>query len=196
MSTVPKAVLLPEELEAMAESIESLLTVEMRPMGHPAFGRLKKIWKAAVALQKGYPTMLSAKRIIETVRTNDVVIITTGLVVDDYLPNGENDGPLGAASIAYALSFGLGAIPVILCEEPVVPACKAAINAIGLRVRNPEVARKIPWAAVVEGFPTQQNKAESRAIEILDMYQPKAMFAMNGLASTRMAYNTRLLARH
>jgi hypothetical protein len=182
MSTVQNVKVGPEEAEAMAESIESLLTVEMRPMGHPAFGRLKKIWRAAVDLQKGYPTMLAAQRIVGSVKSNDVVIITTGLVIDDFLPNGENDGPLGAASIAYALRFGLGAIPVILCEEPVVSACKSAVNAIGLRVRTPEVARRIPWAAVVEGFPTEQNRAESKAMEIIDAYQPKAMFAIERIS--------------
>lgn len=173
--------LFPDNFEIIAESIESLLTTEMRPTGHWAAGVIKKIWRSAVEKQKGYPTMIAAKQIIENVKQGDVVIIMTGVVVGDNLPKGESDGPLGAASIAYALKVGLGATPVVICEEPVVPACTACLNTIGLGVKPLELAKKMPWAAVVESYPTNNSEGDSRAREILTSYQPKAIIAVERL---------------
>jgi len=184
MSTETKT-LFPEKFEVVAESIESLLTTEMRPTGHWAAGTIKKIWRAAVEKQGGYPTLIAAKRIIENVKRGDVVIIMTGVIVGDHLPKGESDGPLGAASLAYALNVGLGAIPVVLCEEPVVPACTECLNTIGLGVRPLEVAQRTAWAAVVESYPTNDTNADSRARDIMTSYQPKAMISVERLGANK-----------
>ena len=173
---------LPENIEVIAESIESLITVEIRTRGHHGVGVIKKLWKDAVAFQGGYPVLLAARKLLQVVKRGDIAVIITGLIIEDHLPKGENDGPLGAASLAYALSMGIGAIPVLLCEESVVPACTASLNAIGLRVRPLEVARNIPWAAVVEGFPVEKSEADNRANEILNSYRPKAMIAIERIS--------------
>jgi hypothetical protein len=172
----------PENLYTMAESIESLVTVEIRTKGHHGVGVIKKLWNDAVKEQGNLPTLLAVQELINNVKEGDVVVLLTGLIVEDYLPNGENDGPPGAASLAYALSQGLGAIPVVICEEPVTSACRASLNAVGLRVRPLEVAKRMPWTAVVESFPVDSNESEKRTNEVLDLYNPKAMIAIERIS--------------
>ena len=110
----------------------------------------------------------------------DIVLITTGAYVPDFLPKGETDGPTGAASLAFALKVGLGATPVILsgetCAEPIVASCEA----IGLGVRSIEIARKIPYSAAVESFPIDDTAAD-RADEILATLDPKAIISVEAL---------------
>ncbi len=167
------------DLSNLARSIETLVTIEMREPG-PSYNVIRRLYEAGLKAQASFPTELAIRGLISAVGKGDVVLITTGAYVPHYLPKGETDGPTGAASLAHALSLGLGAIPVILsgesCAEPIVASCEA----IGLAVRPLEIARKIPFAAAVEPFPIDET-AGVRSREILAAMQPKAIISVEAL---------------
>ena len=167
------------DLTNLAKSIETLCTVEMREQG-PSYNVIRRLYEAGLKAQAGYPTELAIRGLTSRVSKGDIVLITTGAFVPNYLPKGETDGPTGAASLAHALSVGLGAIPVILsgetCTEPIAASCEA----IGLGVRSLEIARKIPYAVAVESFPIDES-ASDQAQEILAAMEPKAIISVETL---------------
>ncbi len=166
-------------LTNLAKSIETLCTIEMREPG-PSYDVIRRLYESGHKAQAGLPTELAIKGLTSRVSEGDIVLITTGAYVPDYLPKGETDGPTGAASLAYALKVGLGATPLILsgetCAEPIVASCQA----IGLGVRSLEIARKIPYTVAVESFPIDDS-ASSRAQEILSTLNPKAIISVEAL---------------
>ena len=105
---------------------------------------IRRLYESGRKAQAGFPTELAIRGLTSRVNKGDM-LITTGAYVPNFLPKGETDGPTGAASLAYALNVGLGAIPVILsgetCAEPIAASCQA----IGLGVHSLEIARKIPY---------------------------------------------------
>lgn len=167
------------DLTNLAKSIETLCTVEMRDPG-PSYDVIRRLYESGLKAQAGIPTELAIRGLTSRVSKGDIVLITTGAFVPNYLPKGETDGPTGAASLAHALNLGLGAIPVILsaetCGEPIAASCEA----IGLGVRPLEIARKIPYAAAVESFPIDES-ASDRAQELLSTLEPKAIISVEAL---------------
>jgi hypothetical protein len=177
------------DLSVAAQAIETLCTVEMREPGE-SYGVIRPLYEAGKEAQGGFPTELAVKALTDRVGKGDVVVIATGAYFPNYMPRGENDGPLGAASLAYALNLGLGAIPLVLCEEPIVEPVEASCQAIGLGVRPLEVASKIPYAVAVESFPTDES-AEQAAQHILGNLEPRAIISVEklGLNSKGVAHS-------
>jgi len=177
------------DLSVAAEAIETLCTVEMREPGE-SYGVIRPLYEAGREAQGGFPTELAVKALTARVGKGDIVVIATGAYFPDYMPKGENDGPLGAASLAYALNLGLEAIPLILCEEPIIEPVEASCQAIGLGVRPLEVARKVPYAVVVDSFPVDES-AEKEAQIIVDTLKPKALICVEklGLNSKGIAHS-------
>lgn len=167
------------DIGVVAESIETLCTVEMRERG-PSYGVIRRLYESAREEQGQPPTQRAVEGLLATVHQGDVVIITTGAYVPHYLPQGETDGPIGAASLAYALHLGLGAVPLILSEEQLIGPVQASCQAIGLGVHPLEVARQIPYAAAVGPFPADES-AEEVAQELLSTLEPKAIIAIEKL---------------
>lgn len=177
------------DLRVAADAIETLCTVEMREPGE-SYGVIRPLYEAAREAQGGPPTELAVKALIDRVGEGDIVVIATGAYFPEYMPMGENDGPLGAASLAYALNLGLGAIPLILCESQIVEPVEASCQAIGLAVRPLEVARKIPYAVAVDSFPADDT-AEEAAQTLLATLEPKAIISVEklGLNSKGIAHS-------
>ncbi len=167
------------DLTNLAKSIETLCTVEMREPGS-SYNVIRRLYESGRKAQAGYPTELAIRGLTSSVGEGDIVLITTGAFVPNFLPKGETDGPTGAASLAFALKVGLGATPVILsgetCAEPIAASCQA----IGLGVHSVEIARKIPYSVAVESFPIDDS-ASARADEILATLQPKAIISVEAL---------------
>src|SRR5260221_7526763 len=119
----------------MAEYIDRLITVEMRNRGMPA-NKIAPLYDAARA-ESGTPLAYRAVMgLLAAVQRHDHVLIVTGAGSGSLIPKGENDGPVGAAVLARALHFGVGAVPILVCEahhvDPVVAACRAA----GVEIRS------------------------------------------------------------
>lgn len=167
------------DLRVVAESMETLCTVEMRERG-PNYGVIRRLYECAREEQGQPPTQRAVEGLLGSVHPGDVVIITTGVYLSRYLPHGETDGPTGAASLAYALSLGRGAVPLILCEEQLIGPVQASCQAIGLGIRPLDLARVIPYAVAVASFPTDES-AQEAAQELLKTLEPKAIIAIEKL---------------
>lgn len=169
----------------MAEYVDRLVTVEMRNRGMPA-GKITPLYEAARAEGGGLPlTYRAAKGLAEAVGRHDTVLVVTGAGSGPLIPNGENDGPVGAAVLAHALQFGLGAVPVMICETqhaaPIVGACEAA----GITIRDLDTARGAHIGGAVLTAPTVQEEVETWADDLLERLHPAAIVAIERLGPNR-----------
>src|SRR5258707_12392998 len=97
---------------SMADYIDRLITVEMRNRAMP-HGTITPLYEAARAEGGGQPlTLRAAAGLVENVEPGDNVFIVTGAGSGALIPQGENDGPVGAAVLARAVLLGLGATPI------------------------------------------------------------------------------------
>src|ERR1700690_1324276 len=80
------------------QSVDRLVTVEMRPTGLP-YGKLDRLLDAALA-ESGYrsQTLVAAQALRAAAGPGDTVFIVTGAGTPPFIPKGENDGPVGAAA--------------------------------------------------------------------------------------------------
>ena len=100
------------------------------------------------------PLCYEAARRLAGVSRGDHVFIITGSLSRAQVSAriAENDGPLGAAAIARALSIGRGAIPVLLTDEPIRDKVTAIAGIAGCNVLTPEeavVAAALPRATTM-----------------------------------------------
>ena len=119
-----------------AEAIDRLLTVDLATRGV-----VNVLYTAARRAQKDRPLcMVAAERLADVVNPGDTIVIATGLPIRGWFSSAlaESDGPAGAATLARALYVGLSAVPVLVCEEPMVPLLQAACRAAGLVVTSSE----------------------------------------------------------
>src|SRR4051812_23553346 len=111
-------------LEVIGENVDRLATIELRPRGY-SHGVIHNLYRAARE-KVGEPlAMAAARRLTESAKAGDVVILTTGAGHPLYLPKGETDGPPGLTAVARMLSEGFGIVPVILTEEAYVENVEA-----------------------------------------------------------------------
>ncbi len=165
-------------MEIIGEYVDRLITVEMRPYKFPVRGKIHWLYEHAKK-KAGVKSLslLAAQRILETVHKGDTVFVITGTGSKPFLPNGESDGPPGAASIARALSLGLGARPVFVVGENDAKGMEACARAVGLNVEDYQYRH----TAVVVPFPTDLEAAEIKARELVRQYNPKALFSIETL---------------
>lgn len=100
------------------------------------------------------------------------------------LPKGEVDGLLGAAALARALHFGLGAKIVILTEARVEEPVKAASRAAGMNFRTstePEMNHAVTFISMR----LDRQASREQASALLNEYQPKALIAIEKLSPNR-----------
>lgn len=168
-----------DKIEAVAENIELLCTVEL---SRYAYGRgvIPRLYQASRSKQGGIPTLTAARELCERTRPGDVVLITTGAGGGDALPFGENDGPMGAAAIASALKFGLGAVPLILTEAAFLEMTRATARAFGLWPSDLAGARRAHHHIAVDTFPADHT-AESVSDALLSDLKPAAVIAIEKL---------------
>ena len=171
------------EIATLAENIETLCSVEMRERGS-SYGVIRRLYESSREAQKGIPTQLAVDQLRGSVNEGDVVLVATGAYVPHFLPKGETDGPTGAASLAYALRLGIGAVPVLLSGPQVMEPVEASCRALGLVVHPLEIAAKMPFAATVQPFPIDDT-AEEAAQELLETLSPKAIIFVETLGVNR-----------
>ncbi len=165
MTTNVSELTLRKSISVEADAIEALCCVEIRSPGSMQ-GVVRPLAAVAREKQGDIPILIAAEQLVKRVGAGDVVVIATGFYVPEVMPNGETDGPLGAASLAYGMSNGLGAVPLILCEEQCLTPTRATLNAIGLKERPLEVALRTASSFVIQTFPTgsERGAAGGRAI--------------------------------
>ena len=166
------ALIFPEQRSAvvhLAENLDRLITVDIT-----ARAVVEPLYRAA-RLAQGEPlSWLAAAGLYERVQPNDVVILATGMPVGP-LQTGEQDGPVGIATLARALVLGLKANPLILTDPTNVAIMTAAVRSAGLFVYPLEESLEHPTAACVMAFPVAVSEAQAASEQLLSRLQPKAL---------------------
>ncbi|MPS27989.1 MAG: DUF4392 domain-containing protein [Alcaligenaceae bacterium] len=167
--------------DIIGEYIDRLVTVEMRnrAMNHNIIG---PIYDQARAEGGGRPiSARAAQALADTVRPGDRVLIVTGAGYAPEAPNGESDGPPGAAALAHALFWGLQAVPVFVTEPCHAPPVVASSQAAGIMVRDYALCRDRRMGAALATSPERQDDVQAWAAGLLDDYQPRAIVSIERL---------------
>ncbi len=159
--------------EHVCEGIDRLVTLDMSGRGV-----IYKLYNAARELT-GKPLILNAaEMVVGRVGKGDSAVITTGFRV---LPSQvqETDGPLGAASIARALSEALGAKPILLIERESMQVMRAALFSLGMReAGNGEELSRAEGSFLLRSFAYDLEGAVAEADEIISKHNPSVVIAI------------------
>ena len=156
----------------IGEGIDRLVSIEIT--GRGVIGDL---YQAARALQDAPLCLTAAARLLDRVSKGQVVILATGLPMYPWFA-GEQDGPVGTATLARALLLAVGARPIIVTDPVNVDLCAAALRGAGLYVRPLDDALSLPTTAAVLPFPLEWEEAAARAQALLDTLRPSALVAI------------------
>jgi D-glutamate cyclase len=173
--------------EVLGEYIDRLCTVEMRPgKGNLPRGVIHRLYDAAREQAGGVPLTLNmAQAIVDRVEPGDPVFILTGAGGPPVLPKAEVDGLLGAAALARAFHFALGAVPYILTEERAAEPVRAACWGAGLNVRREdedETAHQVTFVPM----PEDDDACKAQAPELLDRIKPALVVGIEKLSPNRL----------
>lgn len=140
----------------------------------------------AARQRTGEPLSLAAARLLQPTAAGDAVVLLTGSMVRGWvsLELGETDGPLGAAAMARALSYGCGVVPIVLTDETLLHSISAVLEAAGLIVVDPSQARaaavnpRFTSVAVVGTCSCDPDQAVEQAHALLDLWQPRTVVSI------------------
>jgi hypothetical protein len=167
--------------DIMGEYVDRLVTVEMRNRGMN-HGIVRQIYDAARAEGGGRPiSARAAEALVATVKPGDVVFIVTGAGYAPEVPNGESDGPPGAAALARAIYWGLKAIPVFVTEVCHAPPVIASARAAAVMVREFDLAKNRRMGGAIVTAPEDRSVTAAWARDVVEEYQPKAVIAIERL---------------
>jgi D-glutamate cyclase len=169
------------QLEVIGRNIDRLVTVEARVSDYSR-GVIANLHRAACEAQGGGPlSMLGARHILKHLAPGKVALLTTGAGDPRYLPAGETDGPPGLAALALAIHLATGAAPILLTEAAYIENLSATALAIGLGIRDPDIALTTPHTTAV--LPIAEDvTAEAQATEYLKRFKPAMVIAVEKLA--------------
>jgi hypothetical protein len=169
----------------IAGRIDALITIdlpdrEVMDLAFPAF-------RAAY----GAPLCHLAAERLATVQRGQIVVIATGFPnrvrVDPDIA--ESDGPVGAAVLARAVHLGLGAVPLILIEAPLVAPMARILHACGLRALSLEAAKRCSslnatmHGACVIPLPVDLGEAEAQALALMAEHDIGAFISIEKTAA-------------
>lgn len=158
--------------------IDRAATLELRNGSLPT-GKTVPLYEAAMAASNGSGLALgAAEALAARVQPGDRVLILTGAGAPPVLPQGENDGPPGAAAIARALYSGLRAVPVYVSEQHHQGPIVAASEGAGLVVRDRETARRYGVGAAALSPPVAQEQFGSWAETTFREVAPVAVISV------------------
>jgi hypothetical protein len=167
--------------DIMGEYVDRLVTVEMRNRGMN-FGIVRQIYDEARKEGGGRPiSARAAEALVGRVKPGDVVFIVTGAGYYPEVPNGESDGPPGAASLARAIYWGLKAIPVFVVEECHAPPVIASSQAAHVMIREFHLAKTRRMGGALITAPQDKTATARWAQSIVDEYKPAAVIAIERL---------------
>ena len=166
-------------LDRIGERVDRLITLDIRGRGAKC-PIMEKLYPAARELYGRPITAFAADKLCETINKGDCVFIVTGLAC--FGMSLETDGPPGAVSLARALQMGLGANPVFITHHLFTHMLAETAIGGGFLIFSPKDIRqawsKMPSAALVAGFPTDDIEAEKMAKDLIKEYKPKAIIAI------------------
>jgi hypothetical protein len=165
----------------LGEVIDAVVCADLTARG------LSHELSAAARARLGYPlAMAAALRLRETVRRGDPVLICTGWPSRSWLMSGltETDGPVGAGYLARVVEQCLGAVPLLVVAEPLVPFAEAALASAGLIVSDVDTAVRAKSGphnasvAAVLPFTTDWAQAPGEAAAVFDRLHPAAVLGI------------------
>jgi hypothetical protein len=181
--------------ECVGNAIDRLITVEAKNPGMP-HNVTTLMYDAARKLVDDRPiSMTAALRLRETIKPGDTVLFLTGAGYLPQMPRGEDDGPPGVVSLAYAMFKGLGAVPVFVCEECHAEPILASAAASGLLVVPFEDARDRHLGAALETAPTSQEEIGRWVDNVFKEMKPKAVISAERLGPAKSGYLHNLTAQ-
>jgi len=154
---------------------------------------ITRLYRAAIAAQGGPLSLLAARSLVAKVKPRDAVIVATGFPERAWIarPIVETDGPPGAATFARALYSALGALPVILIDEPFVPVMEATCRGAGMVTIDIEYFENVKreggfQAAFVVGVPLERDAAHAMLDALFARLQPSALVAIERPAQNEL----------
>ncbi|MBN9062202.1 MAG: hypothetical protein BGP06_09280 [Rhizobiales bacterium 65-9] len=166
-------------LSIVGRNIDRVTTVEMRISDYSR-GVIANLHAAAVSAQGGGPlSMLGARKMIDNIKPGRSVILTTGAGDPRFLPAGETDGPPGLVVLARAVA-ALGGVPILLTEAPFIDNVRATAIAIGLGVRDADMAPSVPWSCAILPV-SADNDASRQAEDYLTRFDPTLLVSIEKL---------------
>lgn len=171
-------------LERIAEAADHLMTAPVSNWSILKGIPLRELYLAAREHAAGPLTLAASRLLLDRVRPGDCVLFLSGFVIRDY-QRPETDGPVGAAVLARALSVGMGAVPVGVCEPASAAVFEACLACAGLVPGPPADLRVGRHRCAVMPFPLDPAEAEARAEELLDALRPAAVVAVERPAANR-----------
>lgn len=161
------------------EAIDSLVCLDIGGRG------IRGLYEPARA-RGSAPLCEEAVNRLGDVGRGDYVFIITGSLSRAQVAAriAENDGPLGAAALARALSIGRGAIPVLLTDEPIRERVASVAGVAGCNVLTPEeaaIAAALPRATTMvtsASVAEDYAEAERQSAALLDRFAPKAVITI------------------
>lgn len=173
------------------EAIDRVITIEAKNRAMP-HGVLQPMYDAARQLAGNQPiAMHAAQELLKAVKERSKVLVLTGAGYPPSMPQGESDGPPGAAAIAKIIYKGLRAIPVYVCEDMHKDPIIASSVASGLMVRPLKHAEDHGLGAVCMTAPLSQDEVQAWATKMLDDLKPSAVISTErlGPAKDGVVYN-------
>lgn len=181
-----------ENLEFVGESVDKLVTVDVRPPQLKQ-GLIEKLYWAARKKMKRPLTLLAAERLKEVLSPNSLAIISTGFVIPPYFPVGEMDGPPGAVALGKIINTGLGSKVLFLTEEGVVNTMKATCAGAGLKLYDYEAFKDVSRSVSVKDFPVDNDRAKGEADRVIEELRPSAIITLEKVGRNRKGiYHTAL----
>jgi hypothetical protein len=182
-------------VDFVGEAIDQLVTIEAKNTGLP-HNVTRDMYRAARAASGGRPlSVLAAERLVQDVKRGDTVLVLTGAGYPPQMPKGEDDGPPGAASLAFALYKGLGAVPVFLSEACHVDPIVASVVASGMMLNDFEDARDGHLGGALVVAPTRQADVKAWVAKIFDTMKPKAVICSERLGPAKNGHLHNLTAQ-
>jgi hypothetical protein len=172
----------PQMLIGLGEAIDKITNADIG-----ARGVVGALYDAARSQAGGPMALRAAQMLADRTETGGCAIIATGWVNRPQISPSiaENDGPVGAATLARALSVGLKVAPLILIEKQLVSPMKAVANAAGLcvlprdEVRDCHKHAPFPVAScAIESFPVEPESAERAAVRLVAETEVQAFIAV------------------
>lgn len=161
-----------EELTILnvGQNLDNLMNLDPR-----GYGVCRILYDESRRLAGEPLTIHTAKKLMETVRDGDEVLIMTGFVLTPSRC-AETDGIIGAMLLARALQKAFRAVPVLVCQEENVPAVRNLAPLMGLHLYGSvKEAKSFPFSMACLPFTKDPARASARADEIIVEGKPSVL---------------------
>ena len=175
-------------MEETSRNIDRLVTSGAGWGGRTDRWIIPALYECASKKLGGKPiSLVAAQKMMEHIKEGDRVILIDQFAYHPNMPFGETDGPPGVASLARAVKFGLGALPVLVTGPKDINVTSQATRAAGMNVMEYSEAKEVKSAAAAaETFPIADAEESKKAVaKIMDKYAPTALISVETIGPNK-----------